>query len=391
MIQSNLIRRIYPVDLRLPQDELPPMLEVAWPHLVLVYQILTRFLILTPKFPLHMTFAPLLLPIADSPDPSERAAIQSFYIHMIKALPSSRVPLIKAFCSYIKHHVHGTSDGPFAVSVVLAVFNHVLAEMSIFPEPVHVFVEVILPLFRHPLMEVFQGQLHGSVPFFFDINSGLAGVLARYLLARWPWTVASKQVFYIEYLFASLEKLNQKSIESLEPAMRRVLPALADTQSEKVGQALTGVWLRASGEKLNAAHGKILIPILAGTIASLSTNHWSPLVRQGARTALSVFQRRDPRAIQHALQSAVGEDPPPELAHWIGVISAAKKNDESIEAGHYFEKASAAYVPAPVDSTQVRLGHARCTSERGPVGRLGLGTEKRPGRFSPCSSAVSLG
>jgi hypothetical protein len=369
MIEANLIRPIAATDVRLShQEDLPPFIDPRWPHVNLVYQILNRFVCVTPNFARHLTFASLLLPIGESPDPNERAAIAVFYDRLVRcSKTAARAFLTNLFCDHIRNRIHGTDDGPFLVSPMLSVLFFVLNETSVVTNQPQLFVDVIMPLLRHPLLAVFQVKMTALINFFLDVAGGLALLLARYLLSRWPWGVASKQVIFIDYIFAAIEKLAPKSVESLAPAMRRVCGHLGETPSEAVANALCGIWLRSSGEKLNVMHGRILIPILAGPIADLSSNHWSPMVRQNARIALSVFQRRDHNAIHHALHSNDDENPPPQLMTWIAIIQAGHQVDESIVIGKYFAKVSSVYVPKlPPDVVQTKLGR-KSTSDRGPM------------------------
>jgi hypothetical protein len=377
MIEANLIRRIVPIDVRLfQQDDIPPMLELGWTHLALVYQILSKLLALTPKFPRHQTFAAQLLPVADSPDPNERAAIELFYCHLLRSVANALTMLTQLFSAHVRNRVHGTGHGAFLVSTVLTVFNYMNNELSGIPNWPDVFVNVILPLLSHPLLAVFQSPMNGLVTTFLDGGASAAPIVARYLLAKWPWAVATKQVFFIDYLCAALERMKPKAIEVLVPAMRRVFEGLGESLSEKVASALVGIWTRSLGEHLSAMHGRLLIPILAGPIADLSVNHWSVLVRQNARIALSLFQRRDYQAVQAVAHR--GEEQPPEIPKWVAIINTAYHADGEIVVKRYLARLSRAYQRRPPpDQALIKLNRPRSISERAPIVKPALPPQRR--------------
>jgi hypothetical protein len=338
MIEANILRHFAPVDMRLSQqDDIPPTLELRWPHLSLVYQILSRFLALTPKFERHQKFAELLLPIADSPDPNERAVIGAFYEQLIRAIANMRQSLTSLFARYIKTHVHGTSNGAFLVSTVLGVFIYMMNEVSGVPDSRTLFLGVILPLFSHPLSAMFQPQMTVLVKLFLDVDKSLAFVLTKYILSEWPWAVANKQVFFLESVLAALPKTPQSSIEALARDTHRVFRALGETVSQNVGNALASFWARPSAEQLSAMHGRVLIPIPAGPIANLAENHWWPRVKQNAKIAISVLQRRNNQAVEQALRSEE-QGAPPQVTRWVAMINTAHDLEESILVRDYLSR-----------------------------------------------------
>jgi hypothetical protein len=115
---------------------------------------------------------------------------------------------------------------------------------------------------------------------------------------------------------------------------------------------------------------------LVGPIADLSANHWSPLVRQNAKVALSVFQRRDSQTVQAVLQKQ--EERPPEIPKWVAIINTAYSQDNDIIVRRCLGRLAQAYVTRPPpDIAQLKLSRPRAISYRATIVKPALAGEHR--------------
>jgi hypothetical protein len=370
MVEANLIRPIVPGDPRLSlQDDLPPTYVIEWPHLTVIYQILLQLLTKVPQSPRHLPFAQRLIPVCDSPDPNERSAIVRFYEQLSRSVPPARDYLLTIFSAYIELHVIGSSRCPFLVWTLLSVFEALLGQSSPPVEQNHLFLNVILPLLRHPYLRVFgdpMGQVIGRLQ-----DSGQANALAvvKYLLAKWPRNLPSKQVFFVDFVVSGLSRL--RSLELVMPRIKALVNELGESTSTRVVGAFLSVWLKPAGDRVLTLHGSQIIPIVKMPLAELAASHWSSAIRTSARAMLTMLQRREGRSIRSIFQRDLPPEKPPGLSSWTAIVNAATVRDAKFEKVALLGEVYALYAPKPVvvEAPVMALGVGRMTSDKDPGAR----------------------
>jgi hypothetical protein len=254
--------------------------------------------------------------------------------------------LIELFSQHLLNHVQDTSNDAFLVATVLRIFMHIFDTRKV-SDSQRVFLRVVLPLVTHPLLSLFQGAVVAMVSSFATQNPNMSLLIARYLLAKWPIAIPSKEVIFLHLLFSVLPTLGQTGIDLLIPALKRVFKEVGASPNEKLATEFTVIWTKLSRET-DSPIARFLIPIAAGPLNELSTSHWSPVVRQKARTALSAFHRKGQKVVQYISNAMCKEEQPPQIEKWVKVINAAYDADSTVETGLTYGKMLALFMPKPV-------------------------------------------
>jgi hypothetical protein len=377
MVESNIVHHVLPFDRRLAQqDDLPPLNDPTWPHLALIYQILTKLQHMQPKSPRLLQLARRLLPVCESPDPLERSAISSFYQQMVRSSTNARPKLLALFLPALTETRYLGEQSAFFVATILPVLWFLFAETE-FPvtDAMKLFRGFILPLLIHPLFAVFQLPVVNMMEFLMDTDSSIAIDIVRFLLNKWPITSPAKQVLFFNYFTRALRRVPVKPVEAIAPQISRVMTQISSSASEKVASALVEVWLLPDGERLISIHGRALIPVMVPAIAQIALTHWAPLIRQNAKTALAAFRRREGKKVQEVLDDAAGTENPPQLAKWVAVIKSAYREDNSIVVKTVFAQLGNLFAPKPAQQDAlVPLQRGKAISGRPMIVKPRLGS-----------------
>jgi serine/threonine-protein phosphatase 2A regulatory subunit B' len=188
MVEANVLRPLCPFDLRLFQEEaMPPMIEPAWVHLQIIYEILLDLHLTQPQWLRHLEFVPKLLEIADSPDPNERMFISTFLAQVIQTNPPYRDSLMQLFLSAWERRLDEPERGVFLLTTLLPVFQFVFCDGWMLEEEAYrIFQQDIVPLMSHPLLWHFASSLDEVIELFVSIFPRAIPVVVMFLILIWP-------------------------------------------------------------------------------------------------------------------------------------------------------------------------------------------------------------
>jgi hypothetical protein len=322
MIEMNIFRPLSFDERILLQVDAPYLVDSAWPHLALIYDILTRLVSensLPDSFFIPF-FHKLLIP-SSSPDSNERIAICNFIVAVVQRASHLRRSLIEiyeqALIDYRVHHCHS----PFLVNTALAI----LLEIGECPSA-QTMCHCILPLLAEENITVYANVMRSMLTRFMASRATHGVLVLDSLLKVFPIWNVSKQMYFLSLITAVLDQPISSSA-TLAAHLARTLILAGESQNEGVAQGGLRLWWNASVERLISDYLDFILPFVIPSLTKVMENHWSRTIRLCAKSALGLFQRRDKSIAQ---ESVNGSGPAPALQKWILVTKAAHHNENMI-------------------------------------------------------------
>jgi serine/threonine-protein phosphatase 2A regulatory subunit B' len=347
----------------------PPIIDPAWPHLSQVYEILTR---LAQSIPSHEYFSgrlfrKLLIP-SESPDANERNAIRDFFAALFRGANHLRSTLVSLYEFVLLDYCYSHKHSPFLICTILSVFFYIVEHtVPLLQSSDRVFVRGVLPLIGDRAMLVFAPALEQLFTFFFEERPSHAATALSTIISVFPRANTQRQMKLLELITVILDQPHKYHTDLAMP-LAVMLARASETENESIAQKALRMWGKAGIDRVLGDQRRVVLPVIAPMINRAMNHHWSFSVRQAAKAALTMFQRRDGRILREcALESAsmpVGGQPL-ELKQWIAVAKTAYSRDSELNISMKMQAIVAEFKSTDIVRPKMpAIGMPRADSER---------------------------
>lgn len=320
MVAANLFRAMppsaYPSSLPPPSDvlddEVPVMVLLpSWPHLHLVYDVLTAAVAAADARALRnhvdRSFLAGLVTLFASEDPRERDRLKTAYHLLYSKLTGERAFMRRTMAAALLRFVYDASPAEAerhcGVGELLEVCGSIINGFAVPLKEEHraFMARVLLPLHRTRWVHTYHRQLAYCVLQFVHKDPGLAGAAVRDILRHWPATNCQKEVLLIDELEEIVEILDQHHFDKLVvPVCSRIARCVSSCSSQVAERALY-VWNNERFVAMACAAGPAAMEerILPAFVASMEANlerHWSRCVQQVTASVRALLDRVAPGA-----------------------------------------------------------------------------------------------
>ncbi|KAG8057615.1 hypothetical protein GUJ93_ZPchr0002g25464 [Zizania palustris] len=315
MVAVNLFRAMppsaYPSSLPTDvlDDEVPVMVLLpSWPHLQLVYDVLTATVIAadakTLRNHVDRAFLSSLVALFSSEDPRERNRLKTVYHQLYSKLTCERAFMRRSMSAALLRFVYETAPAErhCGVGELLEICGSIINGFAVpLKEEHRAFLErVLLPLHRTRWVHTYHRQLAYCVLQFVHKEPALAGAVVRNILRHWPATNCQKEVLLIDELEEIVEILDQQQFDELAvPVCSRIARCVSSCSSQVAERALY-VWNNERFVGMACGGGPALMErILPAFVASMEANleqHWSKCVQQVTASVKALLQQVAPGA-----------------------------------------------------------------------------------------------
>ncbi|CAI5532044.1 unnamed protein product [Closterium sp. Naga37s-1] len=194
-----------------PEEEEPNM-ELAWPHLQIVYEFLLRFVVSNEtdakvaKRYLDQPFVLKLLDLFNSEDPRERDYLKTI-LHRIYGKFMVHRPFIRKSINYIFYRVIYETERHNGIAELLEILGSIINGFALPLKEEHklFLVRALIPLHKPKCVSIYHQQLSYCITQFVEKDPSLADVVLRGLLKYWPLTNSQKEVLFLGELEEILE------------------------------------------------------------------------------------------------------------------------------------------------------------------------------------------
>lgn len=305
MIGANIFRDLPHVERVIldfvdPEEE-EPLLDQAWPHLELVYEILIRILSLKDSDStligksIDATFLKKLLELLDTEDPRERSCLKSVVSKVWNRIATQRSFLRKSMQNVLLRAIYEDyiPNGIGEILEVLAsrVINNFAVPMK--QEHKDLLLKILLPLHKVKYLFRFNLQLSDCVRAFLNKDPKLHSTVLTAFLRYWPCSMSSKQILFIVELEDILSSISSSEFKLVQAKVAQQLAACVSCPNSDVAEKALALFKNERVVKLVSLHCREQFRTLISALYNNTTQHWHNNVHTKTLDALRAFLEAD--------------------------------------------------------------------------------------------------
>ncbi|KAF9949964.1 hypothetical protein BGZ72_008281 [Mortierella alpina] len=306
MFATNLFRTIPPQvnptgDAFDPEED-EPVLELAWPHLQIVYEFFLRFIEsqdfntnVAKKFIDHR-FILQLLELFDSEDPRERdflkTTLHRIYGKFLNLRAFIRRSINNVFFQFIyeKERHNGIAELLEILGSIINGFALPLKE-----EHKTFLTKVLLPLHKAKSLTLYHPQLAYCVVQFLEKDPGLTEEVIHGLLRFWPKVNSPKEVMFLNEVEEILDVIEPLEFVKIEGPLFTQIARCVSSPHFQVAERALYYWNNEYIVNLIHDNANEILPIMFQSLYKNSKTHWNRTIHGLVFNALKLFMDVTPK------------------------------------------------------------------------------------------------
>jgi serine/threonine-protein phosphatase 2A regulatory subunit B' len=231
-------------------DEEEPVMDPAWSHLQIVYELFLRF-IQSPETDAKLakryidhSFVLRLLDLFDSEDPREREYLKMILHRVYGKFMVHRPVIRKAINNTFYQFIYETEKHN-GIAELLEILGSIINGFALPLKEEHklFLVRALIPLHKPKCIAMYHQQLSYCITQFVEKDCKLADTVIRGLLKYWPITNSSKEVMFLGELEEILEAMQPAEFQKcMVPLFRQIARCLNSSHF----QVILSIMLRLS-------------------------------------------------------------------------------------------------------------------------------------------------
>jgi len=282
-------------------EEDEPMLEAAWPHLQLVYELMLRFLESqdfqpnTAKKYIDQTFVLQLLELFDSEDPRERDFLKTILHRIYGKFLGLRAYIRKQINNIFYRFIFET-ERHNGIAELLEILGSIINGFALPLKEEHkVFLlKVLLPLHKVKTLGVYHPQLAYCLVQFLEKDPTLTEPVVKDLLKFWPKVHSPKEVMFLNELEEILDVLEPAEFQKIMVPLFRRLALCVSSQHFQVAERALYFWNNDWIINLITENATVLVPLVFPALYQ-SKEHWNKTIHGLIYNALKQFMEMNPK------------------------------------------------------------------------------------------------
>lgn len=290
-------------------EEEEPVMDPAWPHLQIVFELFLRF-VQSPETDAKMAkryvdqgFILKLLELFDSEDPREREYLKTI-LHRIYGKFMVHRPFIRKAINNIFYRFIFETEKHYGIAELLEILGSIINGFALPLKEEHksFLVRALIPLHKPKCVSMYHQQLSYCVTQFVEKDCKLADTVIRGLLKYWPITNSSKEVMFLGELEEVLEATQSAEFQRcMVPLFRQIARCLNSSHFQVAERALF-LWNNDHIEGLIKQNSKVLLPIILPSLERNTKGHWNQAVQSLSLNVRKIFLDHDPVLFEGCLK-----------------------------------------------------------------------------------------
>ncbi|KAG8086694.1 hypothetical protein GUJ93_ZPchr0010g11129 [Zizania palustris] len=326
MVSTNLFRAQTPAPREnkalesFDLEEEEPVMDPAWSHLQIVYELFLRF-VQSPETDAKLAkryvdhgFIIKLLDLFDSEDPREREYLKTV-LHRIYGKFMVHRPFIRKAINNIFYRFIFETEKHSGIAELLEILGSIINGFALPLKEEHklFLVRALIPLHKPKCVSMYHQQLSYCVTQFVEKDCKLADTVIRGLLKYWPITNSSKEVMFLGELEEVLESTQPAEFQRcMVPLFRQIARCLNSSHFQVAERALF-LWNNDHIEGLIRHNCKVILPIILPAFERNTKGHWNQAVQSLSFNVRKTFLDHDPILFEECLKK-FEEDETKEIA-----------------------------------------------------------------------------
>ncbi|KAH2155724.1 hypothetical protein KXV68_004997, partial [Aspergillus fumigatus] len=362
MFAKNLFRPIPPPVT--PQGEAfdpeedEPVLEVAWPHIQVVYEFFLRF-IESQDFNTNIAkayidhhFVLQLLELFDSEDPRERDFLKTT-LHRIYGKFLNLRSYIRRSINNVFFQFTYETERFNGIAELLEILGSIINGFALPLKEEHklFLTRVLLPLHKVKSLSMYHPQLAYCIVQFLEKDSTLTKEVVMGLLRYWPKTNSTKEVMYLNEVEDIFEVMDPAEFAKVQvPLFQQLAKSVASPHFQVAERALY-FWNNEYFCNLVSDNVETILPIMFAPLYENSKGHWNRTIHSMVYNAMKMFMEINPQLFDECSheynerQNSAEQREKSRQERWEKVLERAKQRKNGLLP----PPAPPAEVPAQVD------------------------------------------
>ncbi|KAK3359735.1 phosphatase 2A regulatory B subunit-domain-containing protein [Lasiosphaeria hispida] len=306
MFAKNLFRPIPPP--MNPQGEAfdpeedEPVLEVAWPHIQVVYEFFLRFIesqdfnTNIAKAYIDHSFVLQLLELFDSEDPRERDFLKTT-LHRIYGKFLNLRSFIRRSINNVFFQFTYETERFNGIAELLEILGSIINGFALPLKEEHklFLTRVLIPLHKVKSLSMYHPQLAYCIVQFLEKDASLTEEVVLGLLRYWPKVNSTKEVMFlneVEDIFEVMDPAEFAKVQ--EPLFHQLAKSVASPHFQVAERALY-FWNNEYFCNLVSDNVDIILPIMFAPLYENSKGHWNRTIHGMVYNAMKLFMEINPQ------------------------------------------------------------------------------------------------
>lgn len=286
MFANNLFRTIPPQvnptgDAFDPEED-EPVLELAWPHLQIVYEFFLRF-VESPDFNTNVAkryidqgFVLQLLELFDSEDPRERDFLKTTLHRIYGKFLNLRAFIRRSINNVFFQFIYET-ERHNGIAELLEILGSIINGFALPLKEEHkmFLTRVLIPLHKVKSLSLYHPQLAYCVVQFLEKDSSLTEEVLRGLLRYWPKVNSPKEVMFLNEVEEVLDVIDPAEFVKIQEPLFRQLARCVNSQHFQVAERALYYWNNEYIVNLMGDNIAVILPLVFPALYQNSKTHWN--------------------------------------------------------------------------------------------------------------------
>jgi serine/threonine-protein phosphatase 2A regulatory subunit B' len=305
MFAANLFRSIPPQvnptgDAFDPEED-EPVLELAWPHLQIVYEFFLRF-VESPDFNTNVAkkfidqhFVLQLLELFDSEDPRERDFLKTTLHRIYGKFLNLRAFIRRSINNVFFQFIYET-ERHNGIAELLEILGSIINGFALPLKEEHktFLTRVLIPLHKVKSLALYHPQLAYCVVQFLEKDSSLTEEVILGLLRYWPKVNSPKEVMFLNEVEEILDVIEPSEFVKIEVPLFQQLQRCINSQHFQVAERALYFWNNEYIVNLIGDNVQVILPIVFASLYQNSKSHWNRTIHGLVYNALKLFMEINP-------------------------------------------------------------------------------------------------
>ncbi|CAM0140957.1 unnamed protein product [Umbelopsis sp. WA50703] len=306
MFSLNLFRTIpppvNPVGDAFDPEEDEPVLEMAWPHLQLVYEFFLRF-VESPDFNtsiakryIDQKFILQLLELFDSEDPRERDFLKTTLHRIYGKFLNLRAFIRRSMNNIFFQFIYET-ERHNGIAELLEILGSIINGFALPLKGEHktFLSKVLIPLHKVKSLSLYHPQLAYCVVQFLEKDQALTEEVVMGLMRYWPKINSPKEVMFLHEIEEILDLVEHTEFQKfMKPLFQRIALCVSSPHFQVAERALA-FWNNEYIVNLMGDNIEVIMPIMFPALYENSKTHWNRTIHSSVYNALKIFADISPR------------------------------------------------------------------------------------------------
>ncbi|SPN98966.1 related to B56-delta regulatory subunit of protein phosphatase 2A [Cephalotrichum gorgonifer] len=372
MFATNLFRPIpppvNPQGEAFDPEEDEPVLEVAWPHIQVVYEFFLRFIesqdfnTNIAKAYIDHSFVLQLLELFDSEDPRERDFLKTT-LHRIYGKFLNLRSFIRKSINNVFFQFTYETERFNGIAELLEILGSIINGFALPLKEEHktFLTRVLLPLHKVKSLSMYHPQLAYCIVQFLEKDASLTEDVVLGLLRYWPKVNSTKEVMFlneVEDIFEVMDPAEFAKVQ--EPLFHQLAKSVASPHFQVAERALY-FWNNEYFCNLVSDNVEIILPIMFAPLYENSKGHWNRTIHGMVYNAMKLFMEINPQLFDDCShdyteqQNSASSREHARQRKWANVAELASRRKSSFSNGS---------ADSSTDDNQKRLDSLKLDGER---------------------------